>query len=339
MLADFVAASSTGSAATPRPRFAYLLLTHKEPQHIEALAERLQDLSRGAHVVLHHDVTAGPMPWGGCAPEDVHFVERGRVQWGDWSMIEATLRMLRFAMERLDAEWFVLLSGEHRPTVPLANWETRTSAAGIDALAPAGLLADRLRFGTAQSEANRYLARSAHRWRLFTRPKRDVLHRAMGGLFKVSRSVQPVLAVEYVHRRSGWAVGIRRPTGRIRAVPFYRGSQWIAMNRRAAATVLRTDHVVTDWFRTSWIPDETYFQSVLHNQPDLVVSKVPTTFVLATPDQPVAGWMRLTMEDLPAVWSSGAPFARKVDPDRRPEVIAAIDDEVDRLARSQVHPL
>ena len=41
-------------------------------------------------------------------------------------------------------------------------------------------------------------------------------------------------------------------------------------------------------------------------------------------------WMVLGDEDLPAVWASGAAFARKVDPVERPDVLRAIDEEVDR---------
>ena len=40
--------------------------------------------------------------------------------------------------------------------------------------------------------------------------------------------------------------------------------------------------------------------------------------------------MLLKPEDLPAVWNSGAAFARKVDPTERPGVIRALNTEVDR---------
>ncbi len=333
MGADLVTAPSTDTAQPTRPRFAYLLLTHTQPKHVEALTERILTLSPEAQVVVHHDLAAGALPWRGRAPDGVYFVERGRVLWGDWSMVEATRRLLRFATEQLEADWFVLLSGEHRPAVPLEDWERATGASGIDALVPAVPLAERLHFGTARSEANLYLARTRHQWRLYRRPRHEILHRAMGGVSKLSRGLQPLLAVEFVHRRDGWAVGTPRAGGRMRAMPVHRGSQWIAMNRRATARVLGVDPVVTAWFRTSWIPDETFFQSVLYNEPDLVVSDSPTTFVLETPEHPVPGWMRLGFEDRPAMWKAGTPFARKVDPVHRPAVMAAIDDEVDRRAQ------
>ena len=76
------------------PCFAYMLLTHRDPQHVEELARRILDLSPACHVVIHHDMAAGDLPWEGRPPDRVHFVERGRVLWGDWSIVAATLRMV-----------------------------------------------------------------------------------------------------------------------------------------------------------------------------------------------------------------------------------------------------
>jgi hypothetical protein len=152
-------------------------------------------------------------------------------------------------------------------------------------------------------------------------------------LMKVSCHTHPVVKLEYVHRRGSWVLGLPRPKGPLHGWTFFRGSQWILLNRRAAQSVLRADPAVPAWFRRSWIPDETYFQTLLHKEEGLVVRNEPVTYVLETPQRPTQGWMRLGMEDLPAMWASGAPFARKVDPVERPEVLNAIDEVVDR-ARS-----
>src|ERR1700722_4053797 len=85
---DGVSPSSPGN-----PSFAYLLLTHKDARHVEGLADRILDLSPGAQIVVHHDAGANDLPWRGAPSGPIHLVERSRVKWGDWSMIEATLRM------------------------------------------------------------------------------------------------------------------------------------------------------------------------------------------------------------------------------------------------------
>ncbi len=320
--------------APPAPRFAYLLLTHRAPATVDDLVARLLELSPSAEVVVHHDAAAGAVPEGGRSSGRYHLVERLGVRWGDWSMVEATHRLLRFAHRELDPDWMVLLSGEHRPTADLATWERAVADARPDVYSPAERLPDRLRFGRPDGESQLYLARCRHRYVAPGRPRSEAAHRAVGGLAKLAAGLGPLVALEYAHRRQAWALGRRRPLGPVTGWTLYRGSQWIALNRRAAAAALAVDPAVTAWFRPSWIPDETYFQTVLRQVPDLVVSDRPTTFVLPTPDRPTPGWMQLAVEDLPAVWDSGTPFARKVDRETRPEVVEAIDTAVDRGRRA-----
>jgi hypothetical protein len=317
-------------------RFAYLLLTHKDGHDVEELAERIVSLSPTAHVVVHHDVESPDLPWAGDPQEPFHLVERAPVRWGDWTMIEATERLLRYAVE-LDAGWFVLLSGEHRPAVDLARWEGEVAASRVDALVRADVLPAHLRFGWRHFEPNQYLARSRHRWRRVPRPGSDVAQRAVGGVMKLGRGLHPVLAIEYVHRRDAWLLGLRRRARAMQGRRFWRGSQWMAIDRRAADAVLHPDPVVKAWFEQSWIPDETYLQTLLRNTPGLTVADEATTFVLDTPERPYPGWMQLSSDDLPAAWASGAPFFRKVDRTGRPEVVEAIDSAVDR-ERSAARP-
>jgi hypothetical protein len=318
-------------AASPvvSPKFAYLLLTHKQAVHVEELADRILGLSATGEIAVHHDARSESVPWQGQPPGRSHLVAARHVEWGDWSMVEATLTLLRFGVNELGADWLVLLSGEHRPLVDLARWEEGVARSGVDALAPAVELPARLHFGRAEVEANTYLSRSRHRWHLQAWPRSAALRRVMDGVVKMGRALSPLGAIEYIHRRESWAIGLRRPLGPLEGHRLFRGSQWIAVNRRAAQTVLETDPAVTDWFTRSWIPDESYFHTVLRAAGGLVVRNAATTFVLDTPARPTPGWMRLTLDDLPAAWAAATPFARKVDPDERPEVIAAIDRAVD----------
>jgi len=311
--------------------FAYLLLTHKEPAHVEELVDRLLDLSPAGQVVVHHDLAAGPEPWAGRPPARVHRVERRPVLWGDWSIVDVTLSMIAVALEQVNAQWLVVLSGEHRPVTDLATWERATWDSGADALVDDRPLPGRLRFGRADEDANRFLARCAHRWSALDEPAHPLGQRAMGGAWKLSRYGAPLGAIEYSHRRRSWFIGTPRPRGPLTGATFYKGSQWMALNRRAAEAVVGVEAPVTDWFRRCHIADETYVHTVLRRHPGLDVRQQLVTFVPDGPARPgPTRWMVLALEDLPAVWASGAAFARKVDPVERPEVISAIDAEVDR---------
>ena len=96
--------------------------------------------------------------------------------------------------------------------------------------------------------------------------------RLFSGLWRISRYVLPLCAIEYSHRRQAWFIGLPRRRGRPETTTFYKGTQWIGFNRRSAEAVLGTDPAVTEWFKRSHIPDETYLQTVLHNAPGLNVS-------------------------------------------------------------------
>jgi hypothetical protein len=318
-------------AEAPRePRFAYMLLTHKDPHHVEELAGRILDLSPTGHVVVHHDLASEPLPWQGRPPERVHFVDRRQVLWGDWSIVDATLRMIRFAHDQLDADWFVMLSGEHRPIVDLEQWEADTLTSDADAFVEAEPLPAKLHFGRSNEDANRFLARCLHRWVTVNEPGLTVGQKGFAGLWRLSRYALPLGAIEYSHRRRAWFLGSPRQ-GRPSALTFYKGSQWIGFNRRSAEAILNTDGSVTEWFMQGHIPDETYLQTVLYNAPRLTVRSDLVTYVPEGPERPTAArWMVLDRDDLETVWQSGAAFARKVDPDERPEVLKAIDDKVDR---------
>ena len=115
-------------------------------------------------------------------------------------------------------------------------------------------------------EENLYLTRARHRWTTIS-PKFSGLHRGIGGLLKLSQWVQPFVTLEFVRRPDGWAIGIRRSSRELNGLTFHRGSQWIALNRRAALATLNVEPQLREWFTRSWIPDETYIHTVLR-EPD-----------------------------------------------------------------------
>jgi hypothetical protein len=312
-----------------RHQFAYLILSHKNVAQVEALAQRILRLSPEAHIVVHHDRKDSATPWNGRPPAQIHLVDRMTVEWGGWSIVEATLRMVRFAVERLASQWLVVLSGEHWPVVDLAAWEAKVSASRSDALIPMEALPTRPRFGRRDADANRDVARCLLRWFAVRRPPWKPTHKALGGLSKLTNFTHPLLKLEFSQRNDSWFIGVPRRRGPVRGWRLYKGSEWFACNARSAGVLLRADPRVAAWFQRSHIPDESYFQSSLHRDPRLIIDRTVVTWVPPQPPTPTPGWMLLKTHELPVVMASGAPFARKVDPDRNPDVMAAIDARVD----------
>jgi hypothetical protein len=155
------------------------------------------------------------------------------------------------------------------------------------------------------------------------------MHRALAALSKLSNLTHPALKLEYSLRNDAWFVGFRRRRGPLRGWNLYKGSEWFACNRRSAAVMLEANDQVTSWFGRSHIPDESYFQSVLHHDRQVNIADTLVTWVPPQPPTPTPRWMLLKEDELPQVAASGAAFARKLDPDRNPEVMAAIDRLVD----------
>jgi hypothetical protein len=331
-------------------RVAYLIMSHKNPSQVEALVARILELSPSGVVVVHHDthdLEDGDVGnggdggsrnrlWGGAPPPRVHLVDPIPVVWGDWSVVEASLRLLRFAADELDADWFVLLSGEDRPVRELAAWERELMASGSDGLVPGRRLTARPVFGRRPSADDLNFVRYAFRWNAVplarARRGRSLLEAAR----RVSRYVQPVFKIEYAERRGAWMVGRPRRRRLPEGWDLYSGSQWMALGRRAVTALLGVDGSVTDWFRATWIPDQGFFHTVLFNTAGLSFSSQPLTYVVPHDSPKRADWMVLRTDDAAAIAHSGAAFARKFDPavDRR--IIDLVDASVDASVAASV---
>jgi hypothetical protein len=312
---------------TPTPsafRVAYLILSHHRPEQVEELAHRILALSPQGHVVVHHDAAAAAVPWSGSPPARVHLVERTRVLWGDWSIVEASLRLLRYAADELDADWCCFLSGEDRPVVDLARWESALRSTGADGLVPSRPVTAKPAFGRAPTAGDINYVRYRYRWRALPAVN-GVTRQAVDLARRVSRYSQPLFKIEYAPRRDRFFLALPRRRGLPPGWLLYSGPQWLACGRRAMDALLHADDAVVDWFRQTWIPDQSFFHTVLRNQPGLTLDDTPLTYVVPFATKRRRGDMVLRVEDLPAIEASGAAFARKFDPGVDGAILRAVD--------------
>ena len=99
---------------------AYLMLVHANPDHLQRLIGRLR--SDNAMFFLHVDRKTNLRPYLPLQADDVRLVpDPVAVHWGDFSQVEAILKLMTTALAAGTFERFVLISGADYPLWPTAD--------------------------------------------------------------------------------------------------------------------------------------------------------------------------------------------------------------------------
>lgn len=294
-------------------KLAYLVLAHDNPSHLGRLTRALS--SDDTAVFVHLDKKSDISPFAAAMGDKVHFVaNRISAYWGDFSLVEATLVLLRAALsapQRFD--YFVLLSGTHYPLRSPGNIRAFFgSVAGHEFMdaAPMGLPS-----GHCLSRLSIYRARPSD-------PS------AVRVFVALARALKIPLKRDHVS-----ALGTLTP---------YSGSQWWALSRAACEhieTFTAREPGVVEFFKHSRCPDEMFFQTILANsafKPNLRPSVTYTDWsrrgsspadISEWHIDRIASGAPLTLRDESA---SNAIFARKFS-DHRPD----ITDRIDQIIQEQ----
>ena len=273
-------------------KIAFILLCHKDPEAIIDQAERLT--AAGDCMAIHFDASADPAAYQRIqdALQDnanVTFArKRVRCGWGEWSLVEATLHAIRAAVEEFPrATHFYMLSGDCM-AIKSADYahdfldqEDADFIESFDFLASdwikTGMKEDRLIYRHWFNE------------------------RANKRLFYTSYELQ---------KRFGWTREVPQD------LQIMIGSQWWCLRRRTVEWVLdfadaRRD--VIRFFRTTWIPDETFFQTLVrHLVPSNEIRSRTLTFLMFTDyGMPVTFYN----DHYDLLLSQDFLFARKISPD------------------------
>ncbi|AOY00643.1 beta-1,6-N-acetylglucosaminyltransferase [Jeongeupia sp. USM3] len=263
-------------------RLAYLILAHAAPAQLARLIGRLA--APGVRVYVHVDANTPADVFAemqALAPAGTVFIARRPCRWGGFSLVDATLDLMRAA--RADGcDWLVLLSGADYPIKPHADIVARLEQGDV-----AGYL-------DLRSEAEFdvcYRWQAWHPESLNGRPAGRALQKLQRGLRRLGvrrRLPAPLAAV--------WA-----------------GSQWWCLRHDAADAVLNYCHEyprTVAFFRCTLVPDEMFVQTVLmHTGLAGRLVRDPLRHLVWAP----GAWSpaTLTESDLPALLASDALFARK----------------------------
>jgi len=273
-------------------RIAYILLCHKDPDGIIAQAERLT--AAGDCLAIHFDANAKAADFDRIStalrgnPSVTFTRRRVRCGWGEWSLVEATILAVRAAVEAFPrATHFYMLSGDCMPIKSAEYARSFLDTDDVDYIESFDFFnSDWIKTGIRDE-------RLIYRHWFNERTQKAMFYASMewqkklGLARKVPEDIQMMI-----------------------------GSQWWCLRRRTVEWVLdfiarRRD--VMRFFRTTWIPDETFFQTIVrHLVPENQIRTRTLTFLMFTDYG-----MPLTFynDHYQLLLAQDYLFARKISPD------------------------
>lgn len=273
-------------------KIAFILLCHKDPEAIIRQAERLT--ATGDFIAIHFDASASAAAYAQITStlsdnERVTFArKRVKCGWGEWSLVRATLNAVEAAVEAFPrATHFYMLSGDCMPIKSADYAHSFLDGRDVDYV-------ESFDFFTSN-------------W-IKTGMKEDRLH------YRHFFNERQNKTVFYA------SLNLQRKLGLKRDVPndieMMIGSQWWCLRRRTVEAILEFCNARKDvlrFFATTWIPDETFFQTLVrHVVPRDEIDSRTLTFLMFT-DYGLPVTFYNDQYDL--LLSQNFLFARKISPE------------------------
>ena len=275
-------------------RIAFILLCHKDPDAIVQQARQLT--ATGDYISIHFDARAPRAAWDKIRTEladnpNVTFAKtRIKCGWGEWSLVQATLHAVEAAVEAFPrATHFYMLSGDCMAIKSARYAKAFLDAEDCDYIESFDFFeSDWIKTGIKEERLiYRHWFNERNRKRLFYTSMR--LQQKLGLARKVPEDLQIMI-----------------------------GSQWWCLRRRTIEWVLdftRKRPDVMRFFRTTWIPDETFFQTLVrHLVPSSEIRSRTLTFLMFTDyGMPVTFYN----DHFDLLLGQDFLFARKVSPEAK----------------------
>lgn len=216
----------------------YLILCHDSPDRIVRLVTRILSDDKTGQVVIHYDKNSSRKKFnelknklrgiGRCHV----LTNRIRCGWGKWGLVQASLEMLQFSVLSNLSDYYYLLSEYCHPNKPLTDLKkylTRNRGKVYiecedEHWIKSGIKRDRYMY-----------------WFFFDKRKMPRLHRFT---YRLQKNLK-------INKRKASDLNVRF------------GSQWWCIDVDAARYILKYECKYRGFFKTSWIPDEMFFQSLL----------------------------------------------------------------------------
>lgn len=281
----------------------FVILSHTNPPQGFRLIDTLNRMYDHPPITLHHDLSQSALDAGKLPPNVRLVTPHIRTGWGKISVVRAFLKGLRLLYADEGPDWFCLLSGADYPAAPSEVVLNELRNASCDAFLDVHRLDE-------------------------TRPKARLVGRWNPSLHHLETPTQYETKDRFYNKAQLWLPLVRNhPTLRLGRHTFYLpfngrgpysedfgllwGDHWFTANRRAAKSLLARTYAhraLERHLKRRAFPEETYYQTLLGNDPDLTICRDNKRFALWR-----GGSHPLTLTDaeVPAILGSGAHFARK----------------------------
>jgi hypothetical protein len=327
------------------PRVCYYMQTHTRPAQILRLVTLIKEGSPGSVVVIDHDASRVPLDASLFRSlSDVH-VLNGPGGYGDFSHLDRYFA----AVDWLDAQgiafdWLQNMTGQDYPLRPIAEIERVLADSGVDGyLQYAPVHPERTPPGADWGAGPEFRLCKP----FDTHMRFDYRHYRVGRPTRAKQQwLRPIMIINFLQPWVRVSLGFSTFGLRRKSTIFdddficYGGSFFCVLSApcvRYAREFARDHPDVVAYFRTMPAPDEVFLQTVLVNSgkfrlvPD---GKHYIDFSRSHNNHPKT----LGVADLPAMFASGAHWARKFDPSFDPAVFEVLDQGV-RPDRPDVAPL
>ena len=289
---SFIRSGGQGIEHQPRvkarmAKIAFLMMVHKDPDRV--VHHALSLVHHGDVVAIHVDKRAGEdiyrrIAEGVAGNSSIALARRTKCGWGEWSLVQATLNLIDTARAAFsDVTHYYLISGDCLPSKPRPYFDLYLDDDTDIVESHDFFDTNWIRVGIKQERL------TYRHWFNERKHKR---------LFYASLRLQ---------RR----LGLSRRTPRDLKIRI--GSQWWCLRAgtiEKIVALLRQRRDIVRFFRTTWIPDETFFQTlVAHVVPDEEIRCHPSTALLFS-DYGMPVVFHNDHHDF--VVSQPQPFARKV---------------------------
>ena len=315
----------------------FIILSHNNPQQLHRLVLCLQRIYDNPPIAIHHDMGQSLLHQSDF-PSDVKFVvPHLKTRWGKFSLVAAALQALKLLYQNATPEWFVLLSAADYPTMPAQKVLEELASSGVDALLDyreVPKISDPRHKLTFNLSVSKYFGSltSSHFDPPFPVPENPALKQfALDKNVELAWRRNLAFHVWFPVIRSGprigrWTLYLPFDGWRLPFTPDFKclyGDQWFTGSHRAAEILLNPTDKHMEFRRhlrsRNDVSDECYYQTILGNAPGLKISTATRRFSDWTES---AGGPRggahpkvLGLDDLPAIISSKAYFARKFAPE------------------------